>query len=374
MNISRRNLIRNLVTGAAAAALPGRLAAAEGPAGHVGPIRLNRNESIYGPSPKAIAAIQEAAASAANRYPDVEAKALQQKISSVHGVSSQQVVLGNGSTEVMRMAVDAFAGNGNKIVMAQPTFEPIAAFAQRSGAAVVSVPLSPEYSHDLSAMRSRVDATTRLVYICNPNNPTGTLTPRRDIEAFIRSMPAATYVLIDEAYHHYVSESDDYVSFIDRPLDDDRVIVTRTFSKIYGLAGLRVGYAIASPATASLLAAQRSPDAVNILAARAALASLEDAPYAVEAARRNTDDRQEFFNEGYARMARTIDSHTNFVMVHTGGPAAPVFDHFRKHNIALPPVFPLFDEFLRVSVGTRADMREFWRVWDLMGGHKMSHD
>src|SRR5207237_7465457 len=111
----------------------------------------------------------------------------------------------------------------------------------------VAVPLSKDYSHDLAGMLARSDAATGLVYVCNPNNPTGSLTRRRDLDVFIRQLPETTYVLIDEAYHHYVGESSDYASFLDRPLDDRRVIVARSFSKISGLAGLRIGYAVAAP-------------------------------------------------------------------------------------------------------------------------------
>src|SRR5206468_11478150 len=149
---------------------------------------------------------------------------------------------GCGSAEILRMAADAFLGFGKKIIVARPTFELMSDCARGAAAEVVAIPLTRDYSHDLSAMLARCDSSTGLVYICNPNNPTGTLTRRRDLEAFVRQLPEKTFVLIDEAYHHYVGESSDYASFIDRPNDDGRVIVTRSFSKIHGLAGMRVGY------------------------------------------------------------------------------------------------------------------------------------
>src|SRR5439155_21580299 len=150
-----------------------------------------------------------------------------------------------------------------------------------------------DYSHDLDGMRARTDAAG-LVYICNPNNPTGSLTRRHELEAFLRELPATTHVLIDEAYHDYVGESSEHVSFIDRPLDDRRVMVTRSFSKIHGLAGLRIGYAIAAPDTARALASHRLSDGVNVLAARAAAAALQDAEHVRTNVSRNMDDRQEF--------------------------------------------------------------------------------
>jgi histidinol-phosphate aminotransferase len=302
----------------------------------------------------------------------VESDALRNTIARFHGVASDRVVLGCGSGEILRMAADAFLGLGKKLVVAQPTFELMADFAQRAGAEVVAIPLTHDYSHDLSVMLAHSDPATALVYICNPNNPTGTLTPRRDLEAFIRRLPQTTFVLIDEAYHHYVGESSDYASFLDRPIDDNRVIVTRSFSQVYGLAGMRVGYGVAAPQTASLLASSRLPDGVNALAAKAAAAALGDPEHVQLCLARNGDDRQEFFNQSHARMLKPIDSQTNFVMMNTGRPAVEVVEHFKKNDVLVSGSIPAFDSHIRVSLGSQADMRQFWRVWDLMPAHRMS--
>ena len=384
MLISRRNVLRHIAAGAATAAVLPLAEASHGAARGLrleepidktgGPIRLTRNENAYGPPAKVKAVMQEAGLNAANRYPELEAEALQIRIAALHGVAADQVVLGCGSTEIMRMAVDAFVGCRKKLIVATPTCDRIGGFAQRGGAEVVAVALARDYSHDLHAMLMRTDDTMGLVYICNPNNPTGTLTRRQDIEAFVRSLPPSTYVLIDEAYHHYVNPSSDYASFIDRPLNDNRVIVTRSFSKIYGLAGVRVGYAVATPPAARLLASYRIPEAVNIVAAKAAVTALDDSEHVLASARRNADDRQEFCNQANARMVRAIDSHTNFVLVNTGRAAVEVIEHFSKNDIALKQPFSSFNEYIRVSLGTAADMLEFWRVWDLMPIHNMSHE
>jgi histidinol-phosphate aminotransferase len=371
MPISRRTLLQRLRTGAAATVAVPWLAelSAAGPSGR--PIRLNRNENTYGPSEQAMAAMRQALTSA-NRYADVETEALRRKIADGHRVAPEQVVLGCGSGEVLHMAVDAFVGSRKKLIVAVPTFDAIGDAARRVGAEVVAVPLKKDYSHDLEAMLARSDATTGLVYICNPNNPTGTLTSRRELEGFIRWLPPTTAVLIDEAYHHYVDPSSDYASFIDRPLNGAGIIVARSFSKIYGLAGLRIGYAIAAPQTSRLLAAHRLPDDVNVVAAATAVAALDDVEHVRVSASRNTDDRQEFFNQANARMLRWIDSQTNFVMLHGARPAAEVIEHFKKHEILVGPSIPAFEKSIRVSLGTPAQMREFWRVWDLMPGHHMS--
>jgi histidinol-phosphate aminotransferase len=418
MAISRRTLLRRLGAGAAVAATAPQRCVDALSAAPVGagpetirdgePIRLNRNENAYGPSEHAIAAIRSTALTAAGRYPDVEAEALRRKIAGFHRIAPEQVVLGCGSGEIVRMAIDAFVGPKRKLVAALPTFEPIGGWAKRAGAIVVGVPVRADYTHDLNGMLARIDAETRLVYICNPHNPTGRLTRRQDLEAFLRQLPATIVVLMDEAYHHYVGESPDYASFIDRPFDSDdrrvaqgrpfdsddrrvaqgrpfdsgdrgvaqdrpfdsRVIVTRSFSKIYGLAGLRVGYAVAHPDTARLLASHKMSDGVSVVAARAAAAALGDAEHVLKSVSRNTDDRQEFVNQAAARMLRP-DSATNFVMLDTGHPAGALVDQFRKHGILVSGPIDGFDRNIRVSLGTPAEMREFWRVWDLLIGHTM---
>ena len=354
---------------AGAAAVP---SLAEGLTKPAGPLRLDRNGNAYGPSSKAIAAMLEAARTAASRYPDIEMQALQDAIARVDHVSSDRIVVGCGSTEILRMAADAFLGPGKTLVAAQPTFDVIGDCARRTGAGVVTVPLTRDYAHDLDAMMARTGSSTGAIFICNPNNPTGTLTGRRKLEAFIRRMPDTTVVVIDEAYHHYAGDSSEDASFIDRPIDDDRVIVTRTFSAVFGLAGLRVGYAVAAPQVARRLMACRLPASVNVIAARAASAALDDQEHVKLSVARNTDDRQEFYNQCHARALRPIDSCANFVMMNTGGPGVEIIEHFRKNNVAIAPSIPGFDKFVRVSLGTPAEMSEFWRVWDLMPPRKMS--
>jgi histidinol-phosphate aminotransferase len=365
MAISRRMLLRRVGVGVAIGTLAparrssGALVARE-------TIRLNRNENAYGPSRRTVAAMQDAAAQAAFRYPDVESDVLRARIANLHGVSTDDVVLGCGVSELLRTAVDTFVGPGGKVVTSVPTFDVIGRCAQRAGVEVVAVSLARDYSHDLDAMLARIDRSTRLVYISNPNNPTGTLTRRHDLETFLGKLPATTFVLIDEAYHHYVARSPAYGSFVDRPVDAPRVVAVRTFSKIHGLAGLRIGYAVARSDTARLLASRLVTEDVNIVATKAALAALDDSEHVRLSASRNTDDRQEFFNQAMARMLPVIDSQTNFVMVKTNRPAGEIVEHFRRNGVLLSGPFPGFPTHVRVSLGTPEDMREFWRVWDLL--------
>jgi histidinol-phosphate aminotransferase len=330
-----------------------------------GPIRLNSNENAYGPSKKTMAAIV-AATARSNRYPFMEYDPLVERIASAHGVKSEQVLLGCGSTEILRVATAAFTGSDRQLVQASPTFESIGHYASMLGAEVVSVPLAHGFAHDLDGMLARVGASSGLVYICNPNNPTASITPRKDLETFIGKLPANCYVLIDEAYHHYVSPSGMYASFIDRPVDDKRVIVSRTFSKVYGLAGLRLGYAVGSPATLERMRAHTTEDNVNGIVARAAVVALEDREATREFAKRNADDRQEFLNHAQGRMIKPIDPHANFVMFDTHDPATDIIEHFRKNNILIGRRFPPMDTYIRVSLGTPNQMLAFWRIWDTL--------
>jgi histidinol-phosphate aminotransferase len=338
---------------------------------HAGPIRLNLNESAYGPPRKALEAMQ-AGFSSTNRYPGSEYESLTENLATFHRVKPEQIVLGAGCREVLRMAVLAYLSSGKRLVLAMPTYDPIARFAQAQGAEIKAVPLNKRYGHDLDSMLARIDPSTGLVYICNPNNPTGTLTPRKDLETFLSRLPVNAAVLIDEAYHDYVVKSSDYVSFTDPPIGDERVIVVRTFSKIYGLAGMRVGYAVASPKVSQELRGGRLQWGVSVLAARAAAVALQEREFVASVAKQNTDDRQELFNQSNARMLRWIDSQTNFVMLNGGLPPQQIVDHFQKNGILLGPLVPEMPKFVRCSLGTRSEMREFWRVWDLLPPHPMA--
>jgi histidinol-phosphate aminotransferase len=336
-----------------------------------GPIRLNCNENPYAPSKRVAEAIASAL-KGVNRYPDAELAALVQKIASTHRVDSEQVILGCGSTEILRAAAFAFLGQGKRLVQAAPTYRTLEEYAYSAGSEVISIPLSSQYAHDLDTMLDHVNGMS-LVYICNPNNPTASITPRDDLETFISRLPATCYVLIDEAYHHYVSPSAAYASFLDRPLNNQRIIVSRSFSIAYGLAGMRLGYGIASPTTVKFMRAYITQMNANVVAIRAAITALEDTASLTGFSRRNADDRQEFFNQAMARMLKPIDSHTNFVMMNTLNPASLIVERFRQNNILIGPVFPNMDTFIRVSLGTPEDMRAFWRVWDSLPIERSKH-
>jgi histidinol-phosphate aminotransferase len=330
-----------------------------------GPTLLNRNENAYGPSEKVQAVIREAA-SASSRYPRGENDILRNMLADLHKVKPDQVVLGVGSSEILRMAGAAYLGPNKKLLVPSPTYPSLVNYAEAYGVPVVKIPLTRTSEHDTEAMLAKVDSATGIVYICNPNNPTGTLTPRTNLEALISKLPAGVMILIDEAYHHYVSDTAAYRSFLDSPLGDPRIIVARTFSKIYGLAGLRIGYSVSSREVSTRLSSLRLQNGVTILSVKAAIAALGDAAYVRMAAKRNSDDRQEFMNQVNARMLRAIDSHANFVLLNPLRPVSEVLPHLEKNNVLVAPPIPAMDKYIRVSLGTPAEMHEFWRVWDLL--------
>ncbi len=374
MSITRRIFFRNAAAGAVAAAalppladlafselVPGSRASEPG-----GPIILSRNENAYGPSQKVIASMQDSL-QFVNRYPDAADKALHERIAQSHSIQPDQMVLGCGSGEILNTCAAAFVGHGKKLITGLPTFEAIGRFAKILGAEVVEVPLASDYSHDLAAMLARTGSDTGLIYICNPNNPTASLTTRKDLEDFVRKLPATTTVLIDEAYHHFVEPTAaEYSSFIDHPMHDDRVIVARTFSKVYGLAGIRAGYAVGSPEKIRALANLRLKEGINAVAAHCALAAYDDLDYVRMSEKRNARDRQEFFAQAKSRNIQVIPSQTNFAMLQTNRPAPAVIAHFKQHNVEIARLFPSMNTFVRVSFGTPPQMQQFWRVWDLL--------
>ncbi|HEY1938607.1 MAG TPA: aminotransferase class I/II-fold pyridoxal phosphate-dependent enzyme [Candidatus Angelobacter sp.] len=366
--LSRRSFFKTAGLGAAVAAtasLPTELLSWAEPPRTVqpgGPILLNSNENAYGPFPSVLA--MKNPFQDANRYPDHGYDKLIEGIAAMHKAKAEQVTLGCGSTEILKIAASTFTGPGKKLVMASPTFEAIGFYGEAAKAEVIRIPLAASYAHQLTQMADAVGKDGGLIYICNPNNPTASVTPRRSLEIFIRNLPPNTYVLMDEAYHDFVPVAADYISFLQTPIDEDRVIVARTFSKIYGMAGLRLGYAVTSAKNTKAMAAHKLQDSTNILALRAGMVSLENEDDRKAAIMRNGFDRDEFMRQAGLRKLHVIPSWTNFVMVNTQRPIRSVIDHFNKNNIRIGRPFPPMDTFARISLGQPDEMKAFWQTWD----------
>jgi histidinol-phosphate aminotransferase len=358
--ITRRRFVGVLGIGAFSTALRPALALSP-PAvrpifkpGNDGSIRLSSNENPYGPSAAALKACSDAS-SIAWRYPDEHADELVERLSSLHAVDSGNILLGNGSGEILKVSAAAFTGPDRRVVTADPTFEAISRHARTAKAEVVAVPLTSDYRHDLTKM---AETKAGLVYICNPNNPTASITPKSEIRTFLSRAATETVVLVDEAYHHYV-ESPDYESVIPLVKDYPNLIVARTFSKIYGMAGLRCGYCVAHQSLISQMRSQQTWDSVNIMALAAAIASLADKGQVEQGRRRNHEVKNYVTSELKKSGFDSIPSEANFFMINLRRPASPIISQLRSREVEVGRLFPALPNFLRVTVGTQPQMEGF---------------
>jgi histidinol-phosphate aminotransferase len=361
--ISRRGFAKILATGAAYTALRPSLSMSAPALRLVGNplnapvvVRLSSNENPYGPSPMAVKAMTDAF-SLAWRYPDEHEQVLVQALAKLHGVGLDQILLGNGSGEILKVAAASFTTSGKKLVVGNPTFEAILAHARAANAEVVKTDLTTDYAHDLNKMLAASN-DVGLIYICNPNNPTASITPKDQIRTFLAKVPGQTIVLIDEAYHHYV-ESNDYESVIPLVKQYPNLIVARTFSKIYGMAGLRCGYCVARAELVQRMRAQQTWDSVNIMALVAASASLQDAQQVEEGRRRNSEVKKQVYAELAKLGFKYIPSQANFLMIDLRREVRPVIAAMRERSVEVGRVFPALPNFMRVTIGTRPQMEAF---------------
>ncbi|HUW16021.1 MAG TPA: histidinol-phosphate transaminase [Actinomycetes bacterium] len=335
---------------------PGRSAAA-------GAVKLSSNENPFPPLPSVLAALHEAAA-VVNRYPDPTNARLVNALAERHGVSTAQVVLGTGSVAVADQLVRATADAGDEVVFAWRSFEAYPILTRSAGAVPVTVPLLADARHDLPAMAAAVTDRTRLVLVCTPNNPTGTAVRRSELERFLDAVPASVVVAVDEAYREYVRDEDvpDALTVaVGRP----NVVVLRTFSKAFGLAGLRVGYAVAPEPIAVALRQVQLPFGVSTMAEVAAVASL--------AAESELTVRVDEVVAERGRLTRALratgfdvaDSHANFVWLRTGGQTASFAQACADAGVMVRP-FP--GEGVRVTVAEREANDRFLAVAAAFGG------
>jgi histidinol-phosphate aminotransferase len=354
-------LTRRRFAGALGAALGAAVArpspAAASPEAAASEIDLSSNENPYGPSPAALEAMTRSQAVAA-RYPDAAEEATVEAIARHHGVGPDRIVLGCGSSEVLRLCDAAFLGPGRTVVAAQPTFEAVLHYAKVTQAEPVTVPLTADFRHDLPAMVRACDARTGLVYVCNPNNPTGTIVTGEELLAFLGKVPETATVVVDEAYHHFV-EAPAYRSAMEMVDRFPNLVVARTFSKVYGMAGLRLGYAVTTAANAARLRAHASWSNVNAAVLAAAQASLADEGLVARQRERLNGTRRWLLAELAGDGRRTIPSETNFVMIDAGGDVKPLIAALAARGIRVGRRFAALPTWLRVSIGTPEETRAF---------------
>lgn len=320
-----------------------------------GIIKLASNENPLGASPLGLAAAHKAV-DRMHLYPDGGTFAIRRKLAEHWGLNPAQFIVGNGTNEVLILLAQAFAGPGDEIVFGAQGFIVYKLAALLFGATPVAVPM-PGYAHDLKAMRAAITDRTRIVYLACPNNPTGTMDGPADLLAFARSLPEHVILCIDEAYTEYLDESADF-----RPLiaAGRKIVVTRTFSKIYGLAGLRVGYLFGSEEVVGLLNRVRQPFNVNLVAQEAACAALDDTAFIAESRRVNAAGLKQLY-AGFGKLGLGyIPSFGNFVVVHTPGKAASLFTELQKRGVIVRPLAGYgMPDSLRVTVGTEEQNARF---------------
>lgn len=324
-----------------------------------GPARLSLNENPYGPSTRVREALIQAFDDAC-RYPSQYTREIVGIIAKKEGVSPDQVVLTAGSLEGLKAAGLTFGLYGGEIVSPDPTFHTLMDYAEQFGAHIHQVPLNKEMGHDLEAMEKRVTGNTRLVFVCNPNNPTGTLIAANTMRDFCKAMAGRAMVFADEAYFDYVTEPG-YPSMVELVREGYNVIVSRTLSKIYGLAGVRIGYLIARPDIARRLASNAMAG-FSVLAVSAAKAALEDKEFYEFSLKRNAEAKAYTYELLDELGLPYVRSHTNFVFFESGKEINALNAAMLKEQVQVGRAFPPYSNWCRVSMGKMEEMERFGKA------------
>lgn len=312
-------------------------------------IKLASNENPLGPSPLALRAMAEAIARV-NLYPDGNAYYLKNRLAEKLGVKTENLILGNGSNEIIEFVGHALMEPGTDVVVSEYCFAIYPIIAKMFGANVITVP-ARNYGHNLPAMLSAVTEKTRVVFVANPNNPTGTLAPKKDVEMLINELPESVLLVLDEAYIEFLDDPLDCLPLI-RSGKKPNLLLMRTFSKIYGLAGLRIGYGIGCPELIMAIEKVRQPFNINSVAQAAALAALDDIEH-INKTRQNNKLGLKFFEEEFKRLKiEYVPSYANFILVKVGD-GQRVFNEMQKLGVITRPMGGYrLPEWIRISVGT----------------------
>jgi histidinol-phosphate aminotransferase len=317
-------------------------------------IKLASNENPLGPSPAALGALKKVLRGL-HMYPDGNAFYLKQKLAAKLGVTPAHLVLGNGSNDIIEFLGHALLGPGDEMVVSQYCFAIYPIVARLLGARVITVP-ARDYGHDLPAMLRAVTVNTKLVFVANPNNPTGTLAAAAEVRRLVDELPEGVVLAMDEAYLEFLAEPVDLLPLI-RAGQKPNLILLRTFSKIYGLAGLRLGYGIAHPEFIAALEKIRQPFNINSLAQAAALAALDDEAH-VKKTRQNNVKGRKFLEKGLSAMrVEFVPSAANFILAKVGA-GREVFEQLQRRGVITRPMGGYqLPEWIRLSVGTPAENR-----------------
>lgn len=326
-----------------------------------GYVHLCFNESPYGPSEKTWSAIRDSI-SLGGRYPfDLSYDNLKTQIGKFHGLTEKNVLIGAGSTEILKICDDLFLQSKAHLVIADTTYDAVYQYAVNSRSSVTKVPLTGDHRHDLDKMAAAIRRDTGMVFICNPNNPTGTIVTKDEMQRFMNRVPESVTVLVDEAYSHFAGP--EYESAIRYVKEGRRVVVARTFSKAYGLAGMRVGYGLAKESLMDVMHPYGLDFNLSVASVAAAEAALGDTQQIDKVVNANEAQRAAFYSEMKSAGFESIPSQANFVMVNIRTEVSPVIDEFWKKKILVGRDFPPMTRFLRVSLGTDDEMKQFYAAF-----------
>lgn len=317
-------------------------------------IKLASNENPYGPSPKALAAVLKASQNL-NRYPDGECYYLRSELAKRLKVSAGQLIFGNGSDELIVFAVRAFVSPKDEVVIAVPSFLIYEMASKVAGANIKAIPLRKDFCYDLEGMKKAVTSRTKIIFLGNPDNPSGSYLTQRQVENFLRGLRKDILVFLDEAYFEYV-HADDYVDSIGLIKKYKNVFVTRTFSKMYGLAGLRIGYGIGSAEVVGYLNSVREPFNVNSLAQAAALACLKDQSYYQQLSQRIEKQRQYLYEKFRFLGLDYIASCTNFILIKLRRDSREVSQALLRMGVIVRDMKAWgLSDYIRITIGTEKE-------------------
>jgi len=321
--------------------------------GITGSVKLASNENPLGPSPRAVEAVK-AALGGLNRYPDGAGFRLKSALSARYNVPMDGIILGNGSNELIEIIVRTFLLHGEESVMAEPSFVVYRMATQAAGCKSVSVPLK-DGRHDLDAMAERINDKTKLIFIANPNNPTGTMNTASEMDRLMAKTPEDVIVVVDEAYFEYVTATD-YPDTLKYVKDGRRVIVLRTFSKAYGLAGLRIGYGLCTPELVDLMNRVRQPFNTNALAQEAAIAALSD-PVHVEATLQVNEAGKNYLYSELDRLGvEYLPTQANFIWMEMNQDARGLYEKLLRRGVIVRPMGPTQ---IRTTIGLPDENERF---------------
>ena len=322
-------------------------------------IKLASNENCMGPSPKAIEAIRKNLANV-NRYPDAQSFALRKKMAKFLGVSEDSLIFGNGSDEIICLAVRTFVNEGDEVIVAKPTFLIYEIISQIQNAKIRFIPLARGLKHDLKAMKAAVTDRTKIIFIANPDNPTGTYITKSQLDEFLDGLPENVIVFLDEAYFEFANRlCKDYPNGLDY-LGRKGIIVARSFSKAYGLAGLRVGYGISNPEAIGYMERTREPFNVNLLAQAAAEAAVDDKAF-LKKTLDHVEKEMDFLGKAFAKLGIDyVRSATNFILLDTRRDCKEVFNALLRKGVIVRDMKAWgMDTYIRVTLGTRPENKKF---------------